>query len=340
MLREGHGRPILIGHRGAPCYRPEHSAVGYRMALAQGCDALETDLVPSSDGALVIRHEEALSGSTDVAQRPEFASRRRRKIVEDIELVDWFAEDFTWSELETLRCREPLPDLRPKSARFDDRFPLMRLDHLLRLVEADRDERGGAVLVLELKTPSLFAAQGLDSSDLLVRKLQYLGDSELLDGLVIESFDHHALRELRWRGLSANLVPLFEPDCSAGQHLDDRALDDLTHWADGLSVASSMLGVRTTDDLDGAASGAELVSRAHDRGLAVLSYTLRPEDRYLPEAFAGDPERYWRGLLATGIDGVFVDAPDLVSPLLDDFASPERAEMFRWWPRASSARAS
>ncbi|WP_083523058.1 glycerophosphodiester phosphodiesterase family protein [Pseudoclavibacter albus] len=327
MLELGHGRPRLIGHRGAPYYRPEHSASGYRMALSQGCDAIEPDLVPSRDGVLVIRHGEALASSTDVADRPEFASRRRRKVVDGRELHDWFTEDFTWEELATLRCREPYPEQRPKSAAYDGKYPLMRLDHLMRLLEADRDERGTASLVIELKTPSAFAKEGYDLVGMLIRKLEEMGSSELLEGLIIESFDREALRELRW-AMPLKLMPLFAGNADDEAALDEASLDDLTHWADGMSIATSTLGVRTRADLDGAAAGSALVAAAHERGLEVFTYTLRPEDNAMPPAFVGDPETYWRGLLATGVDGVFADAPDLVRPLLDDYATPERAALF------------
>src|SRR3954454_16332942 len=105
--------PLVIGHRGAPGYRPEHSRSSYDLALAMGADAVEPDVVVSRDGVLVVRHENEISGSTDVADRLEFARRRTTKTIDGVEVSGWFVEDFTWDELSTLRCRERLPQLRP-----------------------------------------------------------------------------------------------------------------------------------------------------------------------------------------------------------------------------------
>ena len=127
-------RPLVIGHRGAPGYRPEHSRSSYDLALAMGVDAVEPDIVVSKDGVLVVRHENEISGTTDVADRPEFADRRTTKTVDGAELTGWFTEDFTWDELATLRCRERLPQLRPASASFDDEQPVLRLRDVLDLV--------------------------------------------------------------------------------------------------------------------------------------------------------------------------------------------------------------
>src|SRR5690606_35242781 len=128
--------PLVIGHRGAPGYRPEHSRSSYDLALAMGVDAVEPDIVVSKDGVLVVRHENEISGTTDVATRPEFADRRTTKPVDGVSLTGWFAEDFTWDELASLRCRERLPVLRTVSASFDDRQPVLRLRDVLDLVRA------------------------------------------------------------------------------------------------------------------------------------------------------------------------------------------------------------
>jgi glycerophosphoryl diester phosphodiesterase len=128
-------RPLLIGHRGAPGYRPEHTASSYRLAFAMGVDAVEPDVVATADGVLVLRHENEISGTTDVADRPEFADRRTTKRVDGARLTGWFTEDFTWAELTTLRCRERIPALRPGSAEHNDTEPILRLSDLLDLVE-------------------------------------------------------------------------------------------------------------------------------------------------------------------------------------------------------------
>src|SRR5690606_17716300 len=144
--------PLVIGHRGAPGYRPEHSRSSYELALAMGVDAVEPDVVATRDGVLVVRHENEISGTTDVADRPEFAARRTTKRIDGQALTGWFTEDFTWDELSTLRTRERLPRLRPSSASFDDAQPILRLTDLLDLVRAGSDEHGREIgVVLEVK---------------------------------------------------------------------------------------------------------------------------------------------------------------------------------------------
>ena len=140
--------PLVIGHRGAPGYRPEHSRSSYDLALEMGVDAVEPDIVVSKDGVLVVRHENEISATTDVADRPEFADRRTTKTVDGAAMTGWFTEDFTWDELATLRCRERLPKIRPASASFDDQQPVLRLTDVLDIVRAGvaragtRDRRG------------------------------------------------------------------------------------------------------------------------------------------------------------------------------------------------------
>jgi glycerophosphoryl diester phosphodiesterase len=144
--------PLLIGHRGAPGYRPEHTASSYRLAFAMGVDAVEPDVVATADGVLVIRHENEISGTTDVAEHPEFAERRTTKRIDGESLTGWFTEDFTWAELATLRCRERIPALRPGSAEYDGTEPILRLGDLLRLVEEASVEHGRDIgVVLEIK---------------------------------------------------------------------------------------------------------------------------------------------------------------------------------------------
>src|SRR5690606_17725838 len=125
--------PLVIGHRGAPGYRPEHSRSSYELALAMGVDAVEPDVVATNDGVLVIRHENEISGTTSVADHPEFAARKTTKRIDGEALTGWFTEDFTWEELATLRVRERLPQLRASSASFDDVQPILRLSDLLEL---------------------------------------------------------------------------------------------------------------------------------------------------------------------------------------------------------------
>jgi len=316
----GERRPWVIGHRGASGYRPEHTRAAYELAFALGADAVEPDIVATRDGVLVLRHENEISGTTDVARRPEFADRRTTKSFGPVTMTGWFTEDFTWEELSTLRAVERLPGIRPSSATFDGRYPILRLDELLRLI-ADASERHGRRLglVAEIKHAAYFDAIGLPLGELVADAL-----ARFAGPLVVESFEETVLGEVRQRGLDAKLVYLLEASGTApdlmmrlGASAPDYSaqlerLDELAGRVHGISVDKGRL---LKPD---ARAGVELVDRAHDAGLEVFTWTLRPENKFLTKPFrAGDAAQWgaWRGeyesVFATGVDGVFADQPDL-----------------------------
>ena len=119
-------RPLVIAHRGASGYRPEHTLEAYRLAIRMGVDYIEPDLVSTRDGVLVARHENEISGTTDVSAHPEFAARRITKTIDDVAVTGWFTEDFTLAELRTLRAKERLPQVRPTNTAFDGHLPTSR----------------------------------------------------------------------------------------------------------------------------------------------------------------------------------------------------------------------
>lgn len=316
--------PLVIGHRGAPGYRPEHSRSSYELALAMGVDAVEPDVVASKDGVLVIRHENEISGTTDVADRPEFAGRRTTKRIDGQPLTGWFTEDFTWQELSTLRVRERLPEVRATSASFDDAQPMLRLTDLLDLVRAGSVEHGREIgIVLEVKHATYFAGIGLDLAPLIARDLRAAGwaDGEL--PLVIEAFESTVLGQLRAEGIAATYIYLIEASgrpydqvAALGAHaksyksvVKPKGLDALVGSVDGISVNKRML----------LAPSNTIVADAHARGLQVFTWTARPENAFLAAEFRGDGPRSafgdyegeWSVIAGTGVDGVFVDHPDL-----------------------------
>lgn len=316
--------PLVIGHRGAPGYRPEHSRSSYELAFAMGVNAVEPDVVATKDGVLVVRHENEISGTTDIARHPEFADRRTTKRVDGQALTGWFTEDFTWAELATLRCRERLPEVRTSSATFDDTQPILRLTDLLDLVRESSVEHGREIgVVLEVKHATYFASIGLELAPLIARDLRATGwaDGEL--PLIIESFESTVLDRLRELRIAASYVYLIE---AAGRPYDllvaqgkqamsykatvkPAGLDSLIGRVDGISVSKKML----------LAPGNTIVDDAHARGLKVFTWTCRPENGFLSPEFRagggkaayGDYESEWRVIAATGVDGVFVDQPDL-----------------------------
>lgn len=321
------GAPWVIGHRGAPGARPEHTESAYRLALAMGVDAVEPDVVVSRDGVLLVRHENEISTTTDVATRPEFAGRRTRKTVDGVELDGWFAEDFDWAELATLRARERLPSLRPANTAFDGREPILRLRDLLAIVdeESGRRQREFAV-VIELKHAEFLRSQGHDLVPLLLAELAACGWADRPGRLVIECFELAPLERLRAAGVRGRLIALLE---SAGSPADElaRAGDDARTFAwyrsdpglDALGGRVDGISVDKADLLADADPRSGLVARAHARGLSVFTWTLRHERAFLDPAFRrgdapaawGDWRREWATIVRSGVDGVFVDHPEL-----------------------------
>ncbi|MGL4254983.1 MAG: glycerophosphodiester phosphodiesterase family protein [Microbacterium sp.] len=323
--------PLVIGHRGAPGYRPEHSRSSYDLALELGVDGVEPDIVVSSDGVLVVRHENEISGTTDVADRIEFAGRRTTKTVDGAELTGWFAEDFTWDELSTLRCRERLPKVRPSSATFDDQQPVLRLRDVLDLVREASFAQGREIgVVLEIKHATYFASIGWDIAALVDAELREAGWAGGELPLTIEAFESTVLFRLQERGIRASYVYLLE---AAGRPADLAAqqgkaaltyrqtaapagLDGLVGRVDGISVDKRMI---LAPDKLGRLGTSTVVADAHERGLRVFTWTCRPENAFLigqfrgrggPSAFGGW-ESEWAVIRDAGIDGVFVDHPDL-----------------------------
>ena len=316
-------RPLVIGHRGAPGYRPEHSLASYELAIDLGVDAVEPDVVFTKDAVAVIRHENEIGSTTDVARHPEFASRRTTKHVDGEPLTGWFVEDFTWEELATLRCRERLPKLRPRSAEFDDRLPILRLRDLLDLVAtAGRREGRGIGVVLEVKHATYFASLGYDVAALLDAELRRAGWDAGNHPLVIESFEQGILQRMRDRGIRARYIYLLEAEGSAvdlvaaqgagaptyADQLTASGLDRLAREVDGISLDKRIV-----------LEDPGIVADAHRRGLHVYTWTCRPENAFLSPEFQrgpdaasfGDWEGEWQRIADAGVDGVFVDHPDL-----------------------------
>jgi len=345
--------PVIIGHRGAPGYRPEHTRGSYELAFQLGADAVEPDLVATKDGVLVIRHENEISGTTDVAGRPEFADRRTTKEVDGVALTGWFTEDFTWDELATLRARERIPALRQASSTFDGHYPLLRLRDLLDLLDRVTDGSRAPGLVAELKHATYFEAAGLPLDELFTAELADAGWTDRA-GIVVESFEKTVLAQLYERGFRGRRVYLLEDTgapadrvaalgSSAPGYDTDLTLRGLyalgsagspADRVDGISVdttqvlSSGSVSVALFGEEDAADVGAvtsDLVDLAHSAGLAVFCWTLRPENGMLPEEFRsggsasdwGDWRRYYSILLHSGVDGVFADHPDLAVAVRD-----------------------
>jgi glycerophosphoryl diester phosphodiesterase len=266
--------PIVIAHRGASGYRPEHTLAAYELGARQGADYIEPDVVATRDGELVCRHENEISGTTDVAGHPEFADRRATKEIDGKVYDGWFVEDFTLAELKTLRARERIPDVRPGNVAFDGQFEVPALREVIALAQ-----RLGVGIYPETKHPAYHRSLGLDLEPRLIAALEGVTVPHF-----IQSFDPASLREL-----PAPRVQLI------GRGPIDVAA--IAEYAQAIGPAKQLVD-------------SALVEAAHAAGLAVHPYTFRAETRFLSGG-APDLETELRRFYALGVDGVFADHPDV-----------------------------
>jgi glycerophosphoryl diester phosphodiesterase len=319
----------LVAHRGASGYRPEHTLAAYELAIQQGVDYIEPDVVATRDGRLVARHENEISSTTDVAAHPEFTDRRTTKVIDGRSLTGWFTEDFTLAELRTLRARERLPDVRTGNTRFDGLYAIPTLDEVVELARQSRTTTGGRVGVYpETKHPSYFASIGLPLEDELLGVLASGGYRGADDPVFIQSFETTNLRALA-RRTDVRLVQLI--DCTGAPYDlrstgDPRTYSDLV-TPDGLAAISAyadVLGLCKDRMIPRDASGALLeptpvVADAHQAGLRVTGWTFRRENQFLPTQFrsssdpraVGDLQGEIEVFLAAGMDSFFTDNPDV-----------------------------
>ena len=314
--------PLLIAHRGASGHLPEHTLPAYALAVLQGADFIEPDLVATRDGVLVARHENEIGATTDVASHPEFAARRRTQVIDGRVITGWFTEDFTWEELQRLRARERIPALRPANTRFDGQFGVPSLADILRFlatVNAARADAGRAPVGVypETKHPAHFRSKGLPLEPPLLAALDAQPGAT---PVFIQSFEAASLRLLRGQ-CGHPLVQLLGEE-SAGA-VGAEALRDIAGHAQAVGPHKSLL----LDPASGAPSG--FIARAHDAGLAVHAWTFRAENEFLPVRFrsggdpaaAGDLAGEIAAYVAAGVDGLFCDQPGAALLALQGLAS-------------------
>ena len=327
-------RPIVIAHRGASGYRPEHTLESYRLAIDLGADFIEPDLVSTRDGVLVCRHENEIGGTTDVTKRPEFLDRRTTKEIDGVPVTGWFTEDFTLAELRTLRAEERLPELRPDAARYDGQLHIPTLDEVIALAQEESASRGRTIGIYpETKHPTYFQSIGLPLEPPLLAALERAGWTDAAAPVFIQSFETENLRMLRGR-TGVRLVQLME---AAGQPYDltrrgdprtytelatPAGLAEIATYADGIGPSKALVIPR--DEAGWLAPPSPLVADAHAAGLVVHPWTFRRENVFLPADFQdgdsadpafprlpGDLRGEILAFLAAGVDGVFADFPDI-----------------------------
>jgi glycerophosphoryl diester phosphodiesterase len=319
-------RPLIIAHRGASGYRPEHTLESYRLAIRTGADYIEPDLVSTRDGVLVARHEHEISGTTDVAAHPEFAGRRTTKSTDGETSTGWFTEDFTLSELRTLRATERLPGVRPQNTIFDGRFDVPTFDEILALARAEGERLGRPIGVYpETKHPSFFARAGLALEGPLLAALRRHGLDSADAPVLIQSFEVGNLVDLAGR-TPVRLIQLID---SVGSPFDraepyrsmvsPAGLAAVAKYAYGIGTDKDLLVPRAADE--SLLPATAVVDDAHAAGLAVHAWTFRAENRFLPLDFRIGADPNARGdiiseydlFLRLGVDALFTDHPDTLA---------------------------
>nr|WP_315207456.1 glycerophosphodiester phosphodiesterase [uncultured Albidiferax sp.] len=332
--------PTLIGHRGAPALRPEHTIASYTQAIEDGANIIEPDLVSTKDGVLVARHENAIAilnadgsvreATTDIVDRPEFAARKTTKTIDGTAITGWFTEDLTLAELKTLRARERIPAIRPANVAYNGQFQVPTFQEVIDLAKSKSIEKGRTIGIYpETKHPTYFKSIGLPLEKRLVDVLAANGWNSKNAPVFIQSFEVANLKEMRTM-TTARIVQLLS---SSGRPYDFVAagasetrryadvitpagLKDVATYANAIGPSKDMVIPLVSGNLG---TPTALVANAKAAGLAVHIYTLRPENNFLPTSLKkapttdptvrGDSVTEIQTFLQTGIDGFFTDDP-------------------------------
>jgi glycerophosphoryl diester phosphodiesterase len=312
--------PIIIAHRGASGYRPEHTLAAYELAINLGADYIEPDLVSTKDGILIARHENEISETTDVVNHPEFAQRQTTKVIEGEVKTGWFTEDFTLAEIKKLRAKERIPQLRKQNTIYDGLYEIPTLQEIIDLVKNySATLRRNIGIYPETKHPTYFRSINLALEETLLATLHansYQGADSLI---FIQSFE---VGNLQYLAQKTNL-PLVQLINITGQPFDFVVSGDSRTYADLVSISgleeiakyAQAIGIHKDilvprDNRNKLQSPTSLVNHAHAANLQVHVWTFRNEDFFLPLDLQGNPEEEYELFFSLGIDGVFSDFSD------------------------------
>jgi glycerophosphoryl diester phosphodiesterase len=342
--RDEFPRPLVIGHRGAHGYLPAHTLEGYSLAIELGADFIEPDLVSTKDGHLIARHEPNMVATTDVATRPEFASRRRTAVIDGAADEGFFASDFTLDEIKRLRA---VQDFAERPQQFNGKFEIPTLEEVIALAKRKSEEKGRPIGIYpEVKHSTYHKSIGLPIEKRLVAILAAAGWNHRGAPVIIQSFEQSNLKELR-KLTPLRLIQLIDAnDVNADGSLDftapfdrpfdwtvsgdprllartfgflvtDDGLKEVRTYADGIGPWKRYIVSSTAANLPGPGEATrkllppnDLIDRAHKLGLFVHTWTFRNEQRRLVSDYAGNPVNEYLQFYRLGIDGLFSDFAD------------------------------
>jgi len=311
-MRSAARKPLIIAHRGASGERPEHTMLAYRHAIDQGADIIEPDLVATKDGVLICRHENEISGTTDVGTIPKWASRKTTKTVDGQAITGWFAEDFTWAEIQELGARERLPDLRPNNDRANGFQLLPSFQEVIDVAKQQSALKGRPIGIYpEMKHPTYLKTQGFDLVEMLLEALKRNNLPSRAVPVYIQCFEAEPLKRVKGR-TRADIVQLT----GGREMLTPAGLKEVATYATGIGPDKGLLS-------------AELVRNVHAAGLIIHPYTFRAENAFLPaelrrgadRAAHGDIETDIRRALDMGVDGLFSDFPGIAVKVRDEWVA-------------------
>ncbi|MDR7017847.1 glycerophosphodiester phosphodiesterase [Acinetobacter sp. 3657] len=346
---------LVVGHRGASALRPEHTLEAYQKAIDDGADFIEPDLVSTKDGVLIARHENEISGTTNVASLPEFADRKTTKIIDGVTFEGWFTEDFSLKELQQLKARERIPQYRPANQQYNDLYSIPTLEQIIELAEAHYKKTGKIIgLYIETKHPTFFQKQNLVMEDTLLKTLAKYKYSRDIAPIYLQSFEVGNLKylknqlDLHKSVKHAQLIQLYDNKSKKPADYDDQnisttyadmatidGLKAIAKYADGVGPWKETYIFEDKDTLKKPTS---FIKDAHQAGLKVHPYTFRPENNFLPASLkcSIDPakaaERCPTGSIKelqlyfkAGVDGVFADDPAIARQAVKEYlATPSK----------------
>ena len=308
--------PLIIAHRGASGYRPEHTLASYELAIDLGADYIEPDLVITKDGILIARHENEISETTDIANHPEFAHLKTTKTIDGEIKTGWFTEDFTIAEIQTLTAKERIPQLRPHNTAYNGIFTIPTFAEIIDLAKHKSQAiRRNIGIYPETKHPSYFQAIGLPLEDTLLLNLQ-----EINSPIFIQSFEVSNLKELSQKtdlplvqlindiGKPYDFVINNDPRTYADL-LNQKGLQEIAEYAQAIGVHKNLLIPRNSHGK--LLSPTSLIIDAHAANLQVHAWTFRNEDFFLPLDLQGNPQKEYEIFFNLGVNGVFSDYPDM-----------------------------